>query len=321
MPKCLAFKHAACIGLTGHVRPCCAWRGSASTGLTITDDWQSVHNKYYEESLHDWLPECKECQQDEESNGKSYRMTMNRNLKDSTGIELWDLKINNTCNLTCVSCNSYSSSSWSTITGKLNAKIGWHKDIEKIYAQLQGAKIIKFTGGEPFMIPQVKKIIKYLIDTDVSSTIELQFITNGTIDIKSYYTLFECFKKIDVIASIDAIGERFEYLRRGAIWEQVSNNIIDIHKNSPDNTIVSITCLPSALNINNIHEVEDWATSYDIRFHRASDLIAPTYMTPSALDDQDNKQQLIDHVMILDDIDGKDHTKWINTNENFKDIE
>ena len=133
--------------------------------------------------------------------------------------------------------------------------------------------------------------------------------------------MFESFKRVIIVASVDAIGERFEYLRRGAIWEQVSNNIIDIHKNSPDNTIVSITCLPSALNINNIHEVEDWATSYDIRFHRASDLITPTYMTPSALDDQDNKQQLIDHVMILDDIDGKDHTKWINTNENFKDIE
>ena len=34
-------------------------------------------------------------------------------------------------------------------------------------------------------------------------------------------------------------------------------------------------------------------------------------MAPGALDDQDNKQQLIDHVMILDDSDGKDYKKWI----------
>lgn len=65
------------------------------------------------------------------------------------------------------------------------------------------------------------------------------------------------------------------------------------------------------LNINNIHEVNDWAISQGIHFNRASDLISPAYMAPGALDDQDNKQQLIDHVMILDDSDGKDYKKWI----------
>lgn len=111
MPKCLAFKHAVTIGVTGEVRPCCAWN-AASSGVSITDDWESLHSKYYVESLRGWLPECIECKQDEESNGKSYRMYMNNVLADSIGTEQWDLKINNTCNLTCVSCDSYSSSSW-----------------------------------------------------------------------------------------------------------------------------------------------------------------------------------------------------------------
>jgi MoaA/NifB/PqqE/SkfB family radical SAM enzyme len=314
MPKCLAFKHAVTIGVTGEVRPCCAWQKGES-GVKIDDDWKTLHNKYYEESLHDWLPECLECQQDEESNGKSMRMWMNNALADSTGIEHWDLKINNTCNLSCVSCNSYSSSTWGTITGPLakpNMKMGWHKEIEHIYPQLISAIHVKFTGGEPFMIPQVKKIIKYLIDATVSSNITLQFITNGTIDITSYYHLFESFKSVSIVASVDAIGERFEYLRRGAIWDQVSNNIIDMQNSSPDNTHVSITCLPSVLNINNIHEVNDWALSHGISFNRASDLIRPAYMAPHAsLDKQDNRQQLIDHVMILDNRDGKDYKKWL----------
>jgi MoaA/NifB/PqqE/SkfB family radical SAM enzyme len=312
MPKCLAFKHAVTIGLTGEVRPCCAWRKGGS-GVKIDDDWQTLHNEYYEKSLDNWLPECLECQQDEESNGRSMRKWMNKELENASGTEFFDLKINNTCNLSCVSCDSYSSSTWGTITGNVgNRQIGWHKEIAHIYPQLISAKHIKFTGGEPFMIPQVKKIIKYLIDAGVSSKIKLKFVTNGTIDITSYYPLFELFEHVNIIASVDAIGERFEYLRRGAIWEQASNNIIDMQNSSPNNTEVSITCLPSVLNINNIHEVSDWATSHGIYYCRASDLITPAFMAPHAsLDEQDNRQQLIDHVMILDDRDGKDYKKWL----------
>ena len=173
MPRCSIFKNGVTIGPTGAVRPCCAWN-AASSGVSITDDWESLHSKYYVESLRGWLPECIECKQDEESNGKSYRMYMNNVLADSIGTEQWDLKINNTCNLTCVSCDSYSSSSWAVKTGNRKANTGWHKDIEQIYPQLHFAKILKFTGGEPFMIPQVKKIIQRLIDEDVSSTRILQ---------------------------------------------------------------------------------------------------------------------------------------------------
>ena len=57
--------------------------------------------------------------------------------------------------------------------------------------------------------------------------------------------------------------------------------------------------------------MSEWAVDHGIHFNRASDLISPAFMAPGALAEMKNKNNFIDHVMILDDRDGKDYTQWI----------
>ena len=41
-----------------------------------------------------------------------------------------------------------------------------------------GLRHLKFTGGEPLMVPSVKKLIDYCVDNDFAKNIDLIIITN-----------------------------------------------------------------------------------------------------------------------------------------------
>ena len=324
MPICLALKNAVTISPTGEARPCCSWQ--SRDGLPLNKINKSF-NSWYEqmESSDDFLPHCKECEQDEADNNKSLRLYMNEVLSDAQGLDFWDFKINNTCNLACRSCDAVSSSSWAKIIkdnmseewhphtiSSFDVDTGWHKEIKDLYPQLYEAKNVKFTGGEPFLIPQVESILEFLVQEELSHVVNLQFITNGTQQIDHLIDLLNHFKSITIIISVDAIGDRFEYIRSGAEWEQVSNNILNIKEQVNSNVI--ITCLPSVLNKDHIHEVEGWCNDNNLIFNRASNLIRPEYLQVGALDDIELKKQLIKQMEILDRIHNTNYKEFIDEN-------
>jgi MoaA/NifB/PqqE/SkfB family radical SAM enzyme len=317
MPVCLALKYAAAIGPTGKVRPCCAWDNNSGKESDFNENWKMKHAVWYGQmAAGDWLPECRECKQDEENNGKSLRKYYNEILNYSKGVEYWDFKINNTCNLQCRMCDPTNSSTWDRFLKQHDPNYnsvatGWHRNIDEILPELYTAKVVKFTGGEPFLIPQVKQVIEFLVDEDIAPAVILQFITNGTVDITEYYDLLSFFKHVNITVSVDAIGPRYEYIRSGANWNTTEKNILNIKKNAPANVKVGVTALPMALNINNLHEVESWCTANKITYNRASDLIEPAYLAPGALADVELKQQLIAHMERLDRVHGTNYRDFI----------
>lgn len=316
MPKCLALKHAAAIGPLGTIRPCCAWNNNNGKETPMGEDFLVNHAKWDEQMKTQWLPECQECQQDEQQNGKSLRLYYNEILADSEGVEYWDFKINNTCNLTCRMCDPVNSSSWVNIQKQIDPNYKpktnkWHREIDSILPELYTAKVLKFTGGEPFMIPQVMYILNFLVDQDIAPAVRLEFITNGTHDISEHYHLLSKFSYVTITVSVDATGNRFEYIRQGADWNHVSQNVININKQKPTNMDLGITCLPQALNINHIHEVKDWCKANNLKFNRASDCIHPDYMQPGALESTSLRQKLISRMTVLDNIHGTNYRDFI----------
>lgn len=320
MPHCSIFKSGVTIGPTGTVRPCCAF-ASHENELPFDDDWRSVHDLFDKVSKNEWLPECIECRTAEDNGEFSLRQHYNKVLS-GTELEFWDLKINNTCNLSCKMCNTPNSSIWEKLQNHeefknldnyyfSDVKTGWHRDVENLLPQLLTARYVKFTGGEPFLIPQVKKIIKYLIDTEASHNITLHIITNGTIDITSYNTMFSDFKKVILTYSIDAIGKRYEYIRQGASWDMVSKNIINMNRTRNKNTFVGIACLPMALNINHMDELKDWCKKQNISFSKSTELINPDFLRPEALTDKTLRTKLIKNLEVLDRIHNTNYREFI----------
>lgn len=316
MPVCKALSSSVAIGPLGTVRPCCAWDNNAGKESLLGEDFKTKHAIWSSGMLgSNWLPECQECQQAELRDGNSLRTYFNEILTGE-GIEYWDFKINNTCNLACRMCDPVNSSTWVAVQKQIDPNYQqktqrWHKDIDKILPELYTARVVKFTGGEPFLIPQVKRIVEFLVDEEIAPSVVLQFITNGTQDISSWYGLFEEFRYVTVMVSVDAVGDRFEYIRQGAKWNQVSENVININNSKPNNTSLNVTCLPQALNENHTHEVEQWCKDNNLRFNLASDLINPDYMRPGALNDPELKDKLMRKLEILDMIHGTDYREFI----------
>ena len=317
MPKCLLFKHGITISPNGGTRPCCAFAMDNVPHIRYNEDWQTRHNEWYEQSLNEWLPNCRQCHDQERSGQHSMRTRYNKEFEYAEGIKLWDLKINNTCNLACRMCHATSSSIWEQII-KNNSdsfdeyyggppKRKWWRDSVDFLNEMIDSRLIKFTGGEPFLIPQVKQIVEGLIDMDVASGMILQITTNGTVDISTWYKLFEQFESVELIASIDAVGPRYEYIRVGASWDRVSSNVESIQKNKPKNCYLQIQCLPMALNEGYTHLVEQWARDTGADYELVTPLYDPEFLRPEALTNPELKLKMIEQLEIQDRIHG---TNW-----------
>lgn len=322
MPKCTIFKNGVTIGPTGAVRPCCAFKVHKDTeNLYWKDDWVTRHNEWDKAQEENWIPECKECEVAESMGTESLRMMYNDRLEHEVGIKHWDFKINNTCNFACRMCNQTSSSTWANIirdnpeewdayyNDKHNTR--WTKESLEFTNLMLDASYVKFTGGEPFMIPQVKKIIQRLIDEDVAPAITLELITNGSHDLTAWNHLFEKFKRVNINISIEAIGARYEYIRPGASWLTTSNNSVIFNKRSPANCYLTVTILPMVFNRNNMHEVVDWCKENKIMHHISVPVITPKFMAPNALEDSTLKARLIKQSEILDKIHSTNYKEFI----------
>lgn len=328
MPRCLMAKHGVSIRSDGGTAPCCAWRNVNQSDRMIFDDtgsWKKFNDNIYKELETQWLPGCEECRIGEETNGKSLRTYANSMFTaESSGIEYWDFKLNTTCNLTCKMCASHSSSAWArdvrahssllkdTVYAEgLNKPRLWKQEdglnIEEFYPALLDAKFVKFTGGEPFLIPEVKKCIEFLVESEASHNVHLQLITNGTQRLESWNHLFEKFKHVVISISIEAIGELYEYIRQGASWDKVSKNIVHFQNVKPSNTTVSINYLPMALNISADVELKAWCDNHGLHFSRSTEVINPAFMRPSAITDASLRKELIYHLQILDKIYNTDY--------------
>ena len=134
----------------------------------------------------------------------------------------------NICNLTCVYCNSMSSSSWA----KLNKETSIKRIPDDIYKtklmpHFDNLKEINISGGEPVLDPFSEKMLDYLLD--YNPEIQINMTTNLTYDFDNKITFFDKlskFKKVPKIAcSVDSKETLFETIRRNSSWPLVLNNL------------------------------------------------------------------------------------------------
>ena len=328
MPKCLMSKHGVSIHTDGTISPCCAWRAKPGQRHMFTNDssWVSRHEKIYEDLLDTWLPECEQCEISEQATGRSLRTDSDEYFTDeSVGIEYWDFKLNTSCNLACKMCGAHSSSSWErdirnnpklSVTEYalgFNKPKAWKENgflkIQNFYPELVKAKYVKFTGGEPFLIPEVKQCIEFLVNSDSAKNIELQITTNGTQDMVAWFPLLKHFKHVILGVSAEATGDLYNYIRQYASWDTVADNLIKCNQQKPDNVHLTVNFLPMSLNIGADVELEAWCTRNNIDMFRAGPVNKPDFMSPEAATDPELKSKLIRHLKMLDNIYKTDYTK------------
>jgi len=257
--------------------------------------------------------DCGKCWRNEDLDTLSDRQVKNQLLslvEDTTIQSLLDqcqtgqysvkmLKIDtsNTCNATCVTCNSHASSAWAALERKNNIvpsdtwRIRYNAFEHKLdYPNL---KVVSFRGGEPFLSSTNFDILEQILNHNNTQCF-VSFVTNGSFDLtdRQKHTLSR-FEKVNFCFSIDGIGPVFEYMRYPLRWNKILHNI----KWAQDNNIeVSASYTLSNVNLWYHAQTTEWFRQQGINF-LVGMVDYPAHFQPTAL--PENIKNLIPDVAKL----------------------
>ena len=150
----------------------------------------------------------------------------------------YDYRISNLCNFKCRMCGEQLSSSWETEKrehNKLNYDVDkWmrpevRKQVSKFQTEVLETELqqavdrgdieeIYWVGGEPLMWKRHWTVMDQLVTTGQSNDVIIRYNTNlSRIHYNKYelYPMLGKFKRVNVCASIDGVGEVGEYIRTG----------------------------------------------------------------------------------------------------------
>jgi radical SAM protein with 4Fe4S-binding SPASM domain len=248
---------------TGEAYPCChAEMGVGAIGncrtTPLTEIWNSAPQRQLRQNM---LAEtasaaCTRCYEQEESGFFSGRRSANKHhghhikrIEDGKfQMSYWDIRFSNLCNLSCRSCGHIFSSSWYQDQAKLaggrwaeqNKALNYagrtETDIwEQLLPHLDYVEQIYFAGGEPLMMAEHYNILDEL-ERRGRFDVRLIYNTNFThvkLKDRTVFDYWKRFKSVAVGASLDAMGPRAEYIRRGTVWDTVERNRAEMLETCP----------------------------------------------------------------------------------------
>jgi MoaA/NifB/PqqE/SkfB family radical SAM enzyme len=299
----------------GHVRTCCIARERVTDSegeeytLGETSIREIFHSDYYKQirqAIRDGErpTNCDACWRDEDNGVKSKRQIYNEYAEyrypeidyteEPDMPEDLQIILSTTCNLKCRTCNPNYSSKW--VKEAEARKMPYIKESVKVEMSdldnskfwtdlndwLPHAKYLEVMGGEPFYMKEFKVFANKLIDDDIAKNVHVNLSTNGTTLNKDFLQkMIDNFASVGFNVSIDGIGKRFEYLRHGANWKDVSKNLDYFHSLTPGISI-GITITVSSLNVHYLAEfhkmfAERWPNF--IIFHNIANF--PTWYNPN----------------------------------------
>lgn len=249
---------------TGEAYPCC--HAEMKPGRVGNCREQTLEQIWYGEPMQqlrdDMLNErpnaaCNRCYEQEQHGFFSGRRSANKHhghhIKklDTNPFELtyWDIRFSNLCNLRCRSCGYIFSSQWYQDQARLaggdwkqnNTALNYagrtETDMwEQLEPHLDYVEQIYFAGGEPLLMEEHYNILKELLKrgrTDVRLIYNTNF-THTDLKGESVFEFWSKFSSVAVGASLDAMGPRAEYIRKGTDWAQVEHNRRDMLNICPE---------------------------------------------------------------------------------------
>jgi len=238
-----------------------------------------------------WDSGCSNCQKLENGGHISMRQGMNDGLgiqgkTNLLGPARIDLMFDISCNLACRTCGTYSSTFWQK---HLKEHGEWDKPIESPRSyndvisalsklDLSNLRMLVFCGGETLLGQSYWEVVKWLADNvpNAKQQLTLCFQTNGTQPIAPRnYDLINRFHLVKLHISLDGVGEKFEYLRWPAEWNQVVDNISQIKQTAPSNMMFLIEETISIFNLWYTDELSNWVQQ-NFTTNREGDIVNHT---------------------------------------------
>jgi sulfatase maturation enzyme AslB (radical SAM superfamily) len=257
------------------VKPCCWYQGPA---LTLDSNIDNQRRALYD-SIDTWTDNCAPCRNLENINQQSLRQTGPEWIDDSVSgydVVSVDVRLDNNCNAACIICNAESSSLWQKeINKNQNQKIKIFDQaqnnqplVELIANTLDLSKLryVKFYGGEPLF---TDTHLRFLREIPNPENVTLHYTTNASIyPDDDTFDLWQKFKVIIFVASLDGVNEQFDYIRWPLSWTKVSENLVRL-RNDPRtiNIMFRVEFTANFLNTYYYDTLEHWVqTNFNSNF-------------------------------------------------------
>lgn len=267
-------------------KPCCMIGHSNTTQVTLTDPTQLFDHYNHsstivnlrEQNLQGKLDTgCNTCVAAEKTTGSSARLDAINELVPGQALipmSHVDLNLGNLCNLSCAICGPHSSTSWITVWknmhGHLPPSTSYNKHNRPEIDDpvwFKNIQILQLQGGEVFLQPEYVKFFNRLKKYKNLNEIQVRIFTNGSVlpDSELFELLKEC-KSVHLWVSVDDIGHRFEYQRRGANWDNVLENLRWYTAYCNDTFQLGVSVTQSLLNVFYLSDTYHFMTQQFPRF-------------------------------------------------------
>lgn len=240
-----------------------------------------------------WPKACMGCHKEEASGLKSKRQRENeyfdfsvlkaKSLTSPIGeikpqFEYLELRLGNLCNLKCRTCNPYSSTKWTQDYRQLeenldfvrkydrSAIFSWAEDEtfwQNAFECSKNLKLLFINGGEPTLIKQHWGYLENLIESGLAKNIEIKYNINMTFLPAKAKDIWKKFKSVFIGASIDDLGPRNSYIRHGADWNLIEENLLKIKSWGIP---IAIEQTVSVMNVFYLDEVEKYTQKVGVGY-------------------------------------------------------
>ena len=275
----------------GQAYPCCLGESDYPIGNlhenTIREVWNGSAYKTMRKNMLEEKPckECTRCYEQERNGFVSMRNSSNKNFGqhielvddthedgqfDNFKLRYYDIRFSNLCNMKCRTCGGWFSSSWHDEETALHGKREYPKfmyagpDKDDMWNQLQEhipyLEQVYFAGGEPLIMEEHYQLLNELVRLK-RFDVRLQYNTNFSklrLKDKHVFEYWKLFDDVSVGASLDAMGSRAEYMRKGTDWDQTVKNREQMLIECPevDFYISSTVSIYNVLHVCDFHK--DW---------------------------------------------------------------
>lgn len=227
------------INSRGDVKTCCAGNPNMLGNLHTNGIEQilngpklaEIRHSISQGQPHTYCYNCVNAERFGNNSERAWHNNKNPDIDYATAGELYhypsivDVRWNNTCNLSCNYCGPPDSSRWASLKNMTvdTRTRHYYEDVcdfmEQHHAHIQEVALV---GGEPLLLKENVKLLDVIPDDCIVTV-----ITNLSNPLQDN----EIFKKLAArnrvgwSMSFDNIGQQFEYVRHGADWQLLLDNL------------------------------------------------------------------------------------------------
>jgi MoaA/NifB/PqqE/SkfB family radical SAM enzyme len=223
----------------GNVKTCCAGNPNMLGNLNAntieeilnTDLMAEIRASLAQGQPHEYCSNCVKAERFGADSERAWHNRVNPNFDYALAGDkyhypvIFDVRWNTTCNLSCNYCGPSCSSKWASIKGvpfKSGTRPYYEQVCDFLEQHHEHIHEVALVGGEPLLLPENDR----LLDVIPESTI-ITLITNMSVDLTKNKIFQKLSQRRNVgwSMSFDNVGDRFEYVRHGADWKLLQDNL------------------------------------------------------------------------------------------------